>query len=224
MIIPDTLSEQLREQLLTLGQDPANLDRCLACEQHAKIRAAGAAGRTVSLDDFEILLGLAGRNAGPWLLHHARCRRVISNATISAVTADVWSAAEYPQDSLLQVDWLDLFNTAGFTIDGRPADRPERPTLLWRGSVPRLRRRMSWTSDRELAENFALAGFRGRPQGTVYQTEAPPKALLCINHTSRQESEHVLNTRGLVIRRADGSRMALPSPEPIAKLPSRRIC
>ena len=196
VVIPDAVREQMRSS----GEDPAVLDRCLACEQHAAIRAARDAGKILSLDEFETMLSLAGRNAGPWLLYDARCFNVISDATITAVTSDVWSGAEYPQDWLRQVDWLDLFTVAGFTIDGRPADRLLQPVTLWRGCIPRLRRRMSWTSDRELARKFASAGFRGRPQGALYQTTAPQEALLCINHVSRQESEYVINTRGLIIR------------------------
>ena len=161
--------------------------------------------------NYSCRISLAGRNARPWLLSFARCSRVISDATITAVTADVWSAAEYPQDWLRQVDWLDLFTVAGFTIDGRPADRPTQPVTLWRGCVPRLRRNMSWTSDRELARKFASAGFRGRAQGALYQTTAPPEALLCINHASRQESEYVINTGGLVIRQVSDDEGSLPT-------------
>lgn len=91
---------------------------------------------------------------------------------------------------------------AGFTVDGSPAQRPNQPVTLWRGIVPRLRRRMSWTSDCLLAQKFALEGFRERPKGFVYQTSAPPEALLCVNHASRRESEYVINTKGLAIKAA----------------------
>lgn len=163
------------------------------------IRAARDTGRLISLDDFRSILNTAGRNAEPWLLFDARCFKVIDDATITAVTSDVWSSAEYPQDWLSQADWLDLFDVAGFTIDGCRANRPKKPVTLWRGCVPRLRRRMSWTSDQELAEKFASAGFRGRPAGGVYRTTASPQAIFCINHASRDESEYVINTRGLRI-------------------------
>lgn len=194
-IIPDALREQLRVR----GEDPAVLDRCLACEQHAVIRTAWDTGRMISLDEFRIILNRAGRSAEPWLLFDARCFNVISDATITAVTSDVWSGAEYPQDWLHQADWLDLFNVAGFTVDGCGTGRPEQSVTLWRGCVSHLRRRMSWTSDRGLAQKFATEGFRGRPQGELYQTTAPPQVILCINHASRHESEYVINTRGLAI-------------------------
>jgi hypothetical protein len=86
---------------------------------------------------------------------------------------------------------------------------------LWRGCLPRLRRHMSWTSDRELARKFAFDGLRGRPLGALYQTTAPPEALLCINHTSRQESEYVINTRGLAIRKVRDEEAALPTGDPL---------
>ena len=205
-VIPDAAREQFRAS----GEDPAVLDRCLACEQLAAIREARDTGRIFGLDEFRTMLSLAGRNAGPWLLSDAKCFGAVSDVTIVAVTADVWSGAEYPQDWLRQVDWLDLFTVAGFAIDGRPADRPTQPVTLWRGCPPKLRRHMSWTSDRELARKFAFDGLRGRPKGALYQTTAPPEALLCINHISRQESEYVINTRGLTIREVPYEEGALP--------------
>jgi hypothetical protein len=145
------------------------------------------------------MLGLAGRNAGPHLLDFAWASQVISPDTVTRVTSHVWSGVEYPQDWVTRASWIDLFSTAGFTIDGHLAERPTEPVKLWRGCVPRLRRRMSWTSDLEMARKFAFGMLRGREEGAVYETAAPPYALFCINHISRKESEYVINTRGLKI-------------------------
>jgi hypothetical protein len=126
---------------------------------------------------------------------------VIASATITALTADVWSGAEYPQNYLRQIEWLELFSAAGFTVDGRPAERPADPVKLWRGCVPSRRRRMSWTADRELAQRYA-DGIAYRAKGIVFETIVPAASLLCINDLSRGESEYVINTLGLKIREA----------------------
>jgi hypothetical protein len=191
------LSAESREQALAAGVDP---DRCPACEQFAVIRDAHKTGGVLSLEQFEDALNMAGRIHGPALLLEARIFRVITDATITATVGPVWGDAEYPEGSLARANWLDLFTVAGFTIDGKPADRPVEAITLWRGSVHARRRRMSWTSDRAQAQRFA-DGVRGRPPGKLYQTLAPPHAILCINN-GRQEAEYVINTRGLTIREA----------------------
>jgi hypothetical protein len=194
-ILPASVYEEVR----AFGGDATALDRCLACEQYAAVGGARKSSSTFDLDQFRKMLGLAGRNVGPGLLLDAWTSHVILPTTVTAVISDVWSGAEYPQDSLTRVDWLDLFEVAGFTVDGRPAERPTEPVKLWRGCVPPLRRRMSWTSDRELAEKYATGMLRGRPKGVVHETIAPPDSLLCVNHSSREESEYVINARGLKI-------------------------
>jgi hypothetical protein len=199
LLVVKLASPALREQARAFGLDPDALDRCLCCEQIAAIRAARDAEIELGEDEFKRMLSLAGRANGPALLLDARRFKVISSATITAAVGPVWEAAEYPQDSLSRADWLDLFTVAGFTIDGRPAVQPTGPTTLWRGCVHALRRRMSWTSDRGLAQRFAIEGFRGRPAGRLYQTVAPPDAVLCVNN-GREESEYVINTRGLAVR------------------------
>lgn len=193
------LPASFREEVRASGGDMNALDRCLACEQYAAIREAYGSGSVFNLDQFTKMLGLAGRNAGPGLLYHAWMSHVILPGTVTAMICHVWSGVEYPQDWLRRVDWMDLFAEAGFTVDGRSAERPTEPVKLWRGCVPSLRRRMSWTSDREMAEKYATGMLRGRPRGVVHETVAPPNALLCVNHISRQESEYVINTLGLKI-------------------------
>lgn len=113
----------------------------------------------------------------------------------------VWSAAEYPLETLGQQTWRELFAEAGYTVDGKPADRPIGPTRLYRGCPPSLRRRWAWTADRSVAERFA-SGVRGRLPGRVYQVDAPPESLLCMDN-GRGEAEYVVDTRGLKIREAD---------------------
>jgi hypothetical protein len=165
----------------------------------ARIRAAYDAGEKLSQDEFGLLCSRAGRTRGPELLWEAWMYGVISPAVLTAAAGPVWSAAEYPEGTLGRQSWLELFTDAGFTIDGTAADRPAGPVTLWRGSVHARRRGMSWTSDREIAQNFADGELPGRQPGQLWQVTAPPAAILCVDN-GRQEAEHVLDTRGLAIR------------------------
>ena len=169
-----------------------------------KLRELGAQSRVIDADEFWAVSNRASRVYGPWLLLETALCRVVSDQTLAEVIGEVWSTAEYPQRALRLVDWLWLFGKAGYTHDGKPASRPTASVTLYRGAPPQYCRRMSWTSDRAVAERFALNGMRGRHRGFVYQTEAPPTALLCFNGENNgcDESEYVINPAGLKITRA----------------------
>jgi hypothetical protein len=157
----------------------------------------------LTLDEFETRLYRGRRNDGPALLFDAWFGRSISREVLTATIAGIWSGAEYPLTALGQQTWRELFDEAGYTVDGKLTDRPVGVTRLYRGSVPTLRRRWSWTTDRALAERFAHGyehgGFLGRMPGTVYVLDCPPTSLLCAIN-DRQESEYVVDTRGLKVR------------------------
>jgi hypothetical protein len=142
-----------------------------------------------------------GRAEAPQCLYSAWHDRLLTSEVLPFVIGGVWSVAEYPQDSLPRRFWLEMFRVADYTAGSRPAERPSASVILWRGCQPGRQRRMSWTSDRAVAERFARAGIRGRLPGIVYRTDARPSALLCAN-TSRNESEVVVDPRELVIDRA----------------------
>lgn len=152
----------------------------------------------VTTEEMQTLLLSAGRVEGPGLLAYAWWLRRIETATLTSLVSDVWSDAEYPQRSLRADDWRDLFSAAGFTIDGKAADRPTEPVRLYRGSPKSMRRRWSWTSSVETAERFATGRLRGRQLGQVWTVLAPPDVLLCVCG-GRDEREHVIDTRGLKI-------------------------
>lgn len=149
-------------------------------------------------DQFEELLDFIGRVDRPALLHDAWLLGRIEKATLTALIGQVWSMAEYPDRALEPMLWRWLFDAAGFTVDGVPAERPAGPVELWRGTVPERRRDWSWTTDRAVAERFAFGHVRGRPDGRLYRVLAPSAALLCGN-TERGEAEYVLDTCGLRI-------------------------
>jgi hypothetical protein len=152
--------------------------------------------------EFEELLGRAGRVNGPALLFDAWYGESLTHDVLAAVIGGVWSAAEYPNQCLEHETWRELFDAAGFTIDGVPAERPTASVELWRGSVPERRTDWSWSTDRAVAEKFA-AGVRGRKPGRLYRVMAPPQALLCANN-DRSEAEYVVDTRDLVIEEVTG--------------------
>ncbi|MDJ0341772.1 hypothetical protein [Streptomyces sp. PH10-H1] len=147
--------------------------------------------------EFSYLVGREGRNSGPELLLEMYDDDKIKADTVTALIGGIWSGAEFPDRHLDRDDWRWLFKVAGFTVDGIPADRPDHPVLLWRGTVPERRTDWSWTTDRAVAERFA-AGSGGRPPGRVYTLLAPPEALLCA-YNGRQEAEYVVDTRGLTV-------------------------
>jgi hypothetical protein len=93
--------------------------------------------------------------------------------------------------------WRVLFKYAGYTVDGKPAERPPEPLELWRGSVPERCTDWSWTDNRDVAQWYAN-GYRRRPQGTVWQATVEPWRLLARN-TERNEGEYVVDTDGLVL-------------------------
>lgn len=141
---------------------------------------------------FEAWRWRVGRANVPALLHDAWYGRKISRATLTASIGSVWSLAEYPDRNLDHDLWRDLFDEAGFTVDGRRTPKPDRPVEVWRGSVPERRTDWSWTTDRQVAEKFA-EGVRGRKPGRLYRLMAPPWSLLCAN-SERGESEYVIDT------------------------------
>lgn len=114
---------------------------------------------------------------------------------LSVIT--VWREAVTPLSWLPPDQWRQLFAVCGYTIDGRPAERPTEPIRLYRGVAQcRLSRRMvrkhtndaitdpaaawSWTGSLVIARRFARARARGPLAGSdaVYTIEAPPSALL----------------------------------------------
>lgn len=149
--------------------------------------------------EFDYLVGREGRDSGPTLLEEAYSEAKITTQTVTALIGDIWSGAEFPDQHLDRDTWRWLFDAAGFTIDGSPADRPAEPILLWRGTVPARRTDWSWTTDRTIAQGYANGTAARRPIGRLYVVLAPPEALLAANN-GRGEAEYVVDTRGLNIQ------------------------
>jgi hypothetical protein len=151
----------------------------------------------LTTDELETLISRAGRNEGPVFLATAYAENLVEADTVTALVGGIWSSAEFPDRYLDHGTWRGLFNVAGFTIDGKPAERPTAPLTLYRGTVPERRADWSWSRDRAVAERFA-AGLRGRGTGRLWVCTVPPESMLAVN-TERDEDEVVVDTRGLQI-------------------------
>ncbi|MFD4535659.1 hypothetical protein ACFWNL_18465 [Kitasatospora sp. NPDC058397] len=168
-------------------------------EAFAEVAEAVEGGETLDAERFAQLLLRAGRLDGPALTFDAWFGEVIAEGTLAAHLGRVWSMAEYPDAALGHDGWRALFDAAGFTADGRRAERPVEAVELWRGSVPERRADWSWTTRRAVAEGYATGtGVRRPATGRLYRVVAPPSALLAHNN-GRDEDEYVLDTTGLTI-------------------------
>lgn len=155
----------------------------------------------LTTEELSWLIGLAGRVNGPGFLAEALSEDKVTNGIVAALVGSVWSSAEYPDRELDHDTWRWLFDIAGFTVDGKRAQRPTEPMTLFRGSVPERRTDWSWSRTRAVAELFA-AGPRGRGKGRLWVCEVPPESMLAVN-TGRDEDEVVVDTRGLRITEAE---------------------
>lgn len=173
--------------------------RDLSAEAFAVVAEAVEHGELLDAGRFAGLLLRAGRLEGPALLCKAWSGGVIGVGIFVAQVGRVWSMAEYPDAALDRETWRTLFAAAGFTVDGRPAERPAGAVELWRGSVPERRADWSWSTSRVVAEGYATGTGARRPTtGRLYRVLAPPCALLARN-TGRDEDEYVLDTDALTI-------------------------
>lgn len=104
------------------------------------------------------------------------------------ITANTWTRDDSPTSDLGEADWLVIFRGAGFFTypplavrqpDGTrvPLARPSSPVTLYRGSLADRIRRMSWTCERDLAEQL---GRRHTPYGAaiLYKATVVPGAIL----------------------------------------------
>lgn len=112
---------------------------------------------------------------------------------------EAWYMAEFPERLADQKFWLEVFNKAGFAIDGQPAPRPAEETItLYRGGLESRRNGLSWTTDRIEAMWFAE---RFLPMSTSVQTfvwsiTVPVSYCLAMINL-RGESEVVVDTTKL---------------------------
>lgn len=163
----------------------------------AHFQATGAP----SWDALEGAMIGVGRNAAPLLLWLLSQYGLITPVVAAPAVTDAWTMVEFPQSALRQADWRGLFELAGYTDDGLPADRPTEPLRLYRGATRSLRRRWSWTDDIERARWFTarFAAYYGEPGRVWTATVEPWRLFARIHEAGRSEGEYVLDTEGLKI-------------------------
>ncbi|MEU3835576.1 hypothetical protein [Streptomyces microflavus] len=154
-------------------------------------------------DQFNAVMVRAHREAWPELLYTAWVRHRISNDLMGRRVGEAFAFARQPDTLLAASKWLTLFKAAGFRVDGVPAERPEGPRQVWRGSAPEHVRRMSWTPLREVAQAYARGEGTGAPgAGRVYTAFVEPSRVLAINDKvllNPRETEWVIDARGLTV-------------------------
>ncbi|WP_140403791.1 MULTISPECIES: hypothetical protein [unclassified Nocardioides] len=148
-------------------------------------------------EEVEIAGVRLGRNAYPGLVISLYNEGLLNSDVAATVVPSAWSAAEFPSLQLEQEEWRDLFDLAGYTVDGKRAARPGASLSLWRGAIPEHRLGWAWTDDREVAEWFA-ARPHNSGRGRVFTAEVEPSRLLArISEQRPGESEYVVDARGL---------------------------
>jgi hypothetical protein len=124
------------------------------------------------------------------------------------IIANIWTWDDSPTSDLGEADWVEIFRAAGFfsypplvvrQSDGTtvPLARPSSTVTLYRGSLADRMRRMSWTSERDLAEQL---GRRHTPYGAafLYKATIPPGAILAYLERRGEGWTIVVDPAGLV--------------------------
>ena len=162
-------------------------------------------GDQPSAEDIETAGGRIGRNAYPMLVMLLASYGLLTPEVARVVVPSAWSDVEFPSRALTRDCWRALFLSAGYTVNGVPAERPTESLRLWRGSLPGHRYGWSWTDDRALAQWFA-----NRPhntgRGLVHVADVEPARLLArITHVREGEREYVVDARRMKVRADPGA-------------------
>lgn len=146
------------------------------------------------------VLARVGRANGPYLLASLfdELNGGIEPGLVAAAVGAASSATNFPEDDLHRDTWTALFEAAGYTVDGRQAQRPTEALQLYRGAPEHRRTGMSWTSDPTMAEKFASGDMWATEPGQVWTALVEPWRLYC-HDNDRQEAEYVITTDGLDI-------------------------
>lgn len=146
------------------------------------------------------MLVYAGRIYGPRImfgLDHYDC---VEPEAYAELVPYVWGLAEYPGLSLNKTDWMRLWRKAGYTDDGRPAERPQGTLRLWRAAHPRYKRGFAWTSERKVAEWFLQSRYDPKGVHRLYEAVVPCERLLArIHEEGRGEHEYIVDMRAIPI-------------------------
>lgn len=142
----------------------------------------------VSADGFAVFSEIRTSRQHPLALCDAVRAGRIPASDLPEIIANIWTRDDSPTSDLAEADWLEIFRATAFFSypplvvrqpDGTrlPLARPSSAVTLYRGSLADRVRRMSWTSERELAEQL---GRRHTPYGpaVLYKATVEPCAIL----------------------------------------------
>jgi hypothetical protein len=155
-------------------------------------------GHAPTADELSLSCSRVGRNEAPQLIFFLDWNYLLTDEALTANIANVWSSCDGPELRSNHDLWRDYFERAGYTVNGKPADRPPEPLTLYRGAPPEHRADWSWTDDRELAAKDASGDWNGRSVGKVWRATVDPWRLLA-GITYPDEHEYVVDTDGLDI-------------------------
>jgi hypothetical protein len=142
----------------------------------------------MSADGFAVFSEIRASGHPPLALHDAVGAGRIPASDLPEIIANIWTWDDSPTSDLGEADWLEIFRAAGFFSypplvvrqpDGTrvPLARPSSTVTLYRGSLANRMPRMSWTCERDLAEQL---GRRHTPYGAaiLYKATVEPDAIL----------------------------------------------
>lgn len=174
------------------GNLRAEVPGCLACGAYDRVEPRQP---PLGSGEFATLLLRAGRAHGPALLWMAFDHGIIDAVTVTAHVGEVWRSAEYPDRALDWDDWVALFEAAGYTEEGKPAQRPREALTLYRAAGPGHQCGHTWTHDVEIAEIFLHVGGRDLFDSQVWVANVEPWRLLAaIELEGPGEAQYVVET------------------------------
>ncbi len=153
-------------------------------------------GHAPTADELSLSCCRIGRNEAPRLMFYLDWNHLLTDEALTANIADVWSSCDGPELRFDHDLWRDYFARAGYTANGKPADRPAAPLTLYRGAPPEHRADWTWTDNREMAAKDASGEWNRRPLGKVWRATVDPWRLLA-GLTYPDEHEYVVDTDGL---------------------------
>lgn len=127
-----------------------------------------------------------------WAIHQDKR---IPTDLIRPYVIDAWAHAYRAELIMQRHGWIELFDAAGYTVDGALAPRPTEPLILWRGAHPDYARNLTWTADRTDALPYA-----DKPGRRLYWASVAPWRLYgALTGLGEEPAQYVINTDGLKI-------------------------
>ncbi|GAA4515216.1 hypothetical protein GCM10023159_25050 [Brevibacterium yomogidense] len=142
-------------------------------------------------DTWDELCYMQGRNDLPQILHDNWDR--LTPSEVAQGLCDAWSGCDWPEARVEPRHWIEMFESIGYTDNGKMTDPPTHPVSLYRGAPDDRKQGMAWTTSLATAQRFASGEMRESPRpGEVWTTFAEPHAILA-KIDDRSEDEYVLH-------------------------------